>query len=321
METIKNYLETMFAKLPNTLEVQKAKRELWQMMEDKYTELINEGRTENEAVGTVISEFGNLDELSADLGIKDAVSWEDFEKLRRVTLDEVKEYFRDRAHTGYMIALGVFLCITCWCGFLVDISNWRYNGAIGLTYLFLSLSVAVGLFVFSGLSGGKWDFIKKQPCSISFETADYVHNQLENFRVTKALMITLGVMLCIFSVVPVSVLSDFSRFENLGVIVMFALIGIGVFLFVVAGVRASGFETILALNRRATVERGFEPLKIEKEYANKTVEAIMSVYWQSVTCIYLCWSFISFDWHITWIVWVIAAVCKNLIDCLYEKKE
>ena len=70
METIKNYLETMFSTLPNTYEVQKAKQELAQMMEDKYTELINDGKTDNEAVGIVISEFGNLDELAEDLGIK-----------------------------------------------------------------------------------------------------------------------------------------------------------------------------------------------------------------------------------------------------------
>ena len=73
METIKNYLETMFSTLPNTYEVQKAKKELAQMMEDKYTELINDGKTDNEAVGIVISEFGNLDELAEDLGIKDFV--------------------------------------------------------------------------------------------------------------------------------------------------------------------------------------------------------------------------------------------------------
>ena len=68
METIRNYLETMFARLPVTLEVQKAKNELWQIMEDKYSELLQEGKTENEAVGIVISEFGNLDELAKELG-------------------------------------------------------------------------------------------------------------------------------------------------------------------------------------------------------------------------------------------------------------
>ena len=57
MDTIKSYLETMFANLPATAEVLKAKDELWGMMEDKYNELISEGKSENEAVGTVISEM------------------------------------------------------------------------------------------------------------------------------------------------------------------------------------------------------------------------------------------------------------------------
>ncbi len=44
MNTLKSYLESMFAKMPNTREVLRAKDELWQMMEDKYMELIAEGK-------------------------------------------------------------------------------------------------------------------------------------------------------------------------------------------------------------------------------------------------------------------------------------
>ena len=47
METIRNYLESMFSQLPNTPEVLKAKYELGQMMEDKYSELIADGKSEN----------------------------------------------------------------------------------------------------------------------------------------------------------------------------------------------------------------------------------------------------------------------------------
>ena len=71
METIRNYLSTMFAGLPDTPEVRKAYEELAAMMEDKYTELIAEGCGENEAVGIVISEFGNLEELAQTLGIEE----------------------------------------------------------------------------------------------------------------------------------------------------------------------------------------------------------------------------------------------------------
>ena len=74
METIRNYLNAMFAGLPDTPEVRRAYEELAAMMEDKYTELIEEGRSENEAIGTVIAEFGNLEELAQDLGIEDCLN-------------------------------------------------------------------------------------------------------------------------------------------------------------------------------------------------------------------------------------------------------
>ena len=69
MEAIREYLNNLFISLPETPEVLRAKAELLEMMEDKYEELIQEGKTEKEAIGTVISEFGNLEELAEELGI------------------------------------------------------------------------------------------------------------------------------------------------------------------------------------------------------------------------------------------------------------
>lgn len=60
MEAIREYLHNMFLNLPETPQVLRAKAELMEMMEDKYEELMQEGMSEKEAVGTVISEFGNL---------------------------------------------------------------------------------------------------------------------------------------------------------------------------------------------------------------------------------------------------------------------
>lgn len=69
MEAIREYLNNLFMSLPETPEVLRAKAELLEMMEDKFDELVNEGKTEKEAIGTVISEFGNLEELARELGI------------------------------------------------------------------------------------------------------------------------------------------------------------------------------------------------------------------------------------------------------------
>ena len=96
METIKSYLEAMFANMPNTPEVKKAKDELFSMMEDKYNELIAEGVNENTAVGTVISEFGNLDELAESLGLEkevEEVHEREQEVSRRfVSMEEVFDF-------------------------------------------------------------------------------------------------------------------------------------------------------------------------------------------------------------------------------------
>ena len=70
METIKTYLENMFSGLPDTPEVRKARYELEQMMEDKYSELKSSGKSENEAIGTIISEFGTIDELMEELNLE-----------------------------------------------------------------------------------------------------------------------------------------------------------------------------------------------------------------------------------------------------------
>ena len=94
METIKNYLESMFRGLPLTEKVMKAKSELLQMMEDKYTELIRSGKTENEAVGEVIQNFGNLDDLADDLGIKEILYQSKYSEVqrRKLSFEEVTEY-------------------------------------------------------------------------------------------------------------------------------------------------------------------------------------------------------------------------------------
>ena len=69
METIISYIDNLFRNYPNTLQLQKARDELFGIMEDKYHELKAEGKSENEAIGIVISEFGSMEEIAADLGL------------------------------------------------------------------------------------------------------------------------------------------------------------------------------------------------------------------------------------------------------------
>lgn len=317
METIRNYLETMFQNLPNTPEVQKAKYELGQMMEDKYTEMKEEGKTENEAIGIVISEFGNLNDLAEDLGIDNFVNGNEFNQMKLLSLQEVKNYISDKMKSGLMIGLGVFLCITSPSGVIMAEGDvW------GLIYLLASIVVGVMLFIFTGAMTGKWSYLYQEQFGIDFATAEYVHNEKENYRMTNAALHAVGVMFCILCFVPLVVMEDLDleiARDGFGVVVLLAFIGIGVFLFITAGVKSRAYDTLLKLNDTRTMGGTFVPSQNGPvRYTNKTVAAIMSVYWPTVTCIYLIWSFLTYDWHITWIIWVIAGVVENFIKNMYR---
>lgn len=170
METIKNYLENMFSHLPNTPEVQKAKYELYQMMEDKYNELISEGKSDNEAIGIVISEFGNLDELADSLGIKSFVDpSQAMPAAKTLSRETAATFLRDSAKQAYLRAFGVLLCIIASLGPIFSeciprsLASPDASDAIGITFLFLCVAVAVGFFIFSGSISSKWSYLKQEP--------------------------------------------------------------------------------------------------------------------------------------------------------------
>ena len=297
METIRNYLETMFANMPNTPEVRRAKDELLQMMEDKYNELIAEGVNENAAVGTVISEFGNLDELAEDLGLKKEVdevnNRQENVNRRFVSMDEVKRYLSYRTKSAIFVSVGVMLCIISVIFPIIGGISSGISEGFSVGLMFLSIAIAVGLFVFNGVISGEWSYLRREPCQIDMATAEYVKDRLRNFRPISAIMLSIGVLLCAFCWVPVAAIHNAYMTVSL-----FLMIGFGVLLIIYSSMTSKGMERILSLNDSTTISGTYSD-GAKVEYNNKTAEVIMSVYWPTITCIYLCVSFLTFAWYIT----------------------
>lgn len=328
METIKQYLETMFASLPDTPEVQKAKEELLQMMEDKYNELLAEGKSDNEAVGIVIAEFGNLDEVAEELGIRGVMDGEEDSAktgraaARHLTAEEAEQFLTDKKKDAFKTALGVLLCIFSVIGPIMtdavfSLRETAGGDAIGISLMMGMIGVAVCLFVYSSLIMKKWSFLQKEAFYLDFSMKQKVAAKKEQYRVPHAMSLTIGIVLCVICFVPAAVLSDvefhFNRvvdLDSLGGAILFVFVGIGVFLIVYANMVNGSFDTLLKNSGTVgTSGRGTRKYNSRKEkYISPGAEIFMSVYWYSVTCIYLIWSFLTFNWHFTWIVWPVAAV-------------
>jgi len=311
METIKNYLEQMFVNMPNTEAVRKAKRELFQMMEDKYNELIEEGKSENEAVGAVISNFGNLEELAEDLGVATEVQEEkrmsQENPRRKVSLEEAKDFIKNQSRAGVFVGIGVLLCITSviW-PMSSDFLN--INDGFGILGMFLSIGIAVALFVVNGvISDAKWKFIEKERCAIDLNTTEYVKKEERAYITVHAIQKAIGIVCCALCWIPTAVADEFgfSIFEDYAGALLFILVGVGVFLIVSTNYVNGAYETLLGLNTKFT--NGAVPEK-EVKYISPVAEVVMEVFWPTITCVYLAVSFITGYWHITWIIWPVASI-------------
>ena len=276
MNAIRNYLDNMFRNLPNTEAVRRAKAELLQMMEDKYEELIAEGKTENEAVGIVISEFGNLDELADSLGISEAVTENPVEDKPMLSMDRVKEYLSMNNTRAILTPLGIALCILSVVSpILADILPIDLD-IIGAGGMFGIIATAVGLFIFSGIKNKEYAEVRNKECSLSIEGAEYVRNERRGFKNSYGLMSSFGIGLCILSFLNPIILDKIPFIDsNVGAAMMFVFVALGVFLITSANTRMNGYDRLLALNESGKMSEEFVPKADRK--VNKAPIIICSI--------------------------------------------
>lgn len=330
MDTIKNYLENMFLHLPNTAEVLRAKAELADMMEDKYYELLKEGKTDNEAVGIVISEFGNLKELSKELGIDEIVNRENFKKEdiheKIVGREEAKEYLKETKKFFKFIGIGTMLCIYSpimlilldafmEAGFYGEKSLDKLEVCVGVPFLFIMIAIAVGIFIYHGTKFEKYDYLKKEIFSLDIGLEKDLKLELEEKKLSLIIKIIVGVVLCILSVLPLIILDEITdglEFVSvLSVVLLLLIVGIAVFLFITSGGEQSSYQVLL--------QEG--DYTISRKKGSKLEDKIGAVYWPVITCIYLAWSFITMNWGFTWIIWPIAGVFFGLVSVICKLVE
>lgn len=258
MEAIREYLHNMFLNLPETPQVLRAKAELMEMMEDKYEELMQEGMSEKEAVGTVISEFGNLDELAEELGIDGFVNQEQTQSETmgnsttddtsrqsdsRWGLEEVRRYLSDGRKHARMIALGVMLCI--WSPLLSSVSD----GAVEEGYitnilsdamdgsLFLFVGIAVLLFIMASNCHKRYAKIKHFTINLDEQAGSYLMIRGKKDENKRFVLLCLGVPLCVFGVIP-SMFSDYidnALIQEIMDSSVLFIVGIAVYCFVYGG--------------------------------------------------------------------------------------
>lgn len=184
--------------------------------------------------------------------------------LRTVTLHEADEFLKIQSKNAPMTALGVSLCIIS-PALLIFLTGFEKFGerfetigaAIGLVTLFILVAIAVFLFITSSSKLKKFEFLEKEIFETAYGVTGMVKEKQKEYAETHTRRLSLGVMLCILSVIPLISLSII--FEDIEYI---ATSSVSLLLLIVA----AGVNLIV---RTCIIEGGFQKLLQENDYSAK----------------------------------------------------
>ena len=98
-------------------------------------------------------------------------------------------------------------------------------------------------------------------------------------------------------------------------------LGLGVLLIVYSAQRIATYEKILSLNDSKTMSGIYTKVEDKDMIQNPVVRTIMSVFWPTVTCVYLAVSFLTGAWRWTWLIWPIGAIVSTILVNVTKAKE
>lgn len=333
MKVIIAYLDTMFSAYPQTPRLLEAKTELQGMMEDAYSGLIAEGRSENEAVGQVIRDFGNLEEVAPVLGITAEIAPAPVVGVAAagagsgsgstshpthppVTLDEAKGYAevqeRSRFRAGLSVMCfvlspsGVILLPTVASFGLLPASEgiWLFAGL-----LFLFVLVAAGVLLRVSISRHTAPY--KRVVEGQFATNPEVTHWAEALRAqhekARSRALTFAIACWILSPIPLIAASlllegtpHASLWTTLGVVCVLVLV-------------ATGLGILLPQSWAHSVAEQLGDGGKTSDDESSLVGVIAAFYWPLLVAIYLAWSLIGDAWSHSWIIWPIGGVLFGAI--------
>lgn len=281
-----------------------------------------------------ILQLGNLFGVTTDYLLKDELVDEEFVEgvdetpIRKISLAEANDYLEQRKNASVQIAIATLLCIISpillflllafsECTSIPIMENLAVG--IGMVALFSLVTIAVVIYIRVGFKNAPYEFLEKEPFETEYGVTGLAREKQKTYRNTYIKYNIFGTCACILSPVPLicAALSGKGLLVMIMLCVTLLTVAIGVMFFIVAGVRWASMQKLLKEGEFS--EKG--------KQKNKIIEAIGTVYWLLATAIYLGWSFLTSDWHITWVIWPIAGVlfavvelvCNLVIDKQIEK--
>lgn len=266
--------------------------------------------------------LGQLFGVTTDYLLKDTMETEEFtgvdelpEGTRRVSLPEANTYMELVAQNTSKMATGVVMCILSPVCMLLLLGLSAMNpafisedmaAAIGIILLLLIVAPAVAILITVGNRLKAYEFLEREPIELEYGVAGIVSEKNKNYEATFNSKTVIGVVLCIFSPIPLFITAFMERYEFLpifAIALLLVIVSVAVYLFVTSGMIKGSYDKLLQTG-------DYSP---ENKRSGKLIDKVAAVYWMLIVTVYLAYSFITMDWVRSWIVWPIAGVAFGAV--------
>ena len=272
-----------------------------------------------------ILQLGTLFGVTTDYLLKDEIEEEESSNddssdttVKKISIEEANTYLEQRKRASWLIALATFLCILSPIALIVlstlselpnPIMTETTAGVVGLIIFFGFVISAAPFFIYCGFQNTPYAFLDKNiPFELEYGVRGMVSERKKKFQSTYVTSNIIATCICIFSVIPL-VMSGFTENEIL-IIMMLAVLmivaGTGASIFIVVGIQNASMQKLLQEGDFTTKEKKRNGVK----------EAVGFAYWGVLTAIYLAWSFLTNQWHISWLVYAIGGVLFPIVMCI-----
>jgi len=241
---------------------------------------------------------------------------------REVNSVEAEEYLTAVKKAGPRIALGVLLCILSPVFFfffeaLFEAGAYITEGIVaagGFLMLFVFVCVAIAIFIPTGMSLSKYEYLEKNVLVLPEALDKTLRQDYEMNNKKELLHITTGILLCIFGALQLILVGCLFPNNEMLLIVslcfLFLFAAIGVYIIVRTCFLRGAYQRLLQL----------EDYTERHKKNTARFEIIGDVYWMIVLAIYLGTSFLTHRWDVTWIIWPIAAVLSSPVEMIVGRK-
>ena len=235
--------------------------------------------------------------------------------VKKISTEEAITYIEQRKKAAWLIALAIFLWFVSPITFIIlsmlselpdPIITESMAGAVGFTVLFVLALCAILIYIYCGFKNQSYNFFDNNaPFELEYGAKSLLTEKKKAFRPTYIAYNIIATCLCIISILPLISLSFMENEAIIAVILSLLMVmaGIGAGMFIVVRTQNTSIQKLL--------KEGVFTNKKKKITSVKSI--VRFCYLSFLVAIYLAVTFLTNDWHSTWIILVVGSVLFPIV--------